>query len=54
MRDSKNMKKVHKVAVHSAMQMPTQCSALSALLVCLVCTAIAVVYWHPLDVYSFE
>ncbi len=56
MRNSKNTKKVHKVALHSVTQILTKCNAqgsmLSALVVCLKCSAIVVVYWHLPDVYS--
>ncbi len=52
------MKKVHTVALRSVTRTLTQChlqgSALSGLVVCLICSAIVVVYWHLSDVYSFE
>ncbi len=51
-RNNKNMKKEHKNALCSVTRILTQSSAqdspLSALVVCLICLAIAVVYWHLL------
>ncbi len=52
MRNGKNVKKVHKVTSRSVMQILTQCSALSAVVVCLIHSAIVVVYWHLLDIYT--
>ncbi len=53
MRDSKNMKKVHNVTTYSMAQVPTQCnvqgSALSALVVCVICSDIVVVHWRLPD-----
>ncbi len=51
-RDSKNMKKVHKIAKHTATRIATQCDAqgsmFSVLVVYLICSGIVVLYWHPI------
>ncbi len=57
-RNSENIKKVHKIALRSATRILTQCSthgsAQSALVVYLMCSTILVVYWHLCYVYSYE